>query len=379
MSEITTAGLVAMLLLACRIGLASSAFQTESFDAIFAKSLHAMGGEGELKKIQSITALAHCTGPRGKYTTEVYSARKERLLFKQVSAGGEVFLACVNGDYAWLKEQKTGQVSQADKALAAGIRGHEFQMMAMVLPERYKNPKPEGEEDFGGMGCYKFKMIDELGNPCQVYFSKTSQLWAGKVILDPRSDKGETVRVVINAWKTVGKVKLPSKVTATDKSGDWVLDFHEIQLNGVGENIFDVPPSILAIRELLQLQQQARAAHFGKDARLLVSTFADDFINIRNGKITRPARDESIDRLQAYFDRSEFLEWDDISPPIVRVAQDATMAYVIVHKRVRLKAKNEQGATEEQTTIFAWMETYEKQNGKWVLMAVVSTNEPVAP
>ena len=357
----------------------AQAFHEKSFEAIFAASLRAMGGEQELSKIQNLSALAECVGPRGKYTTAVYSARGDRLLFKQISASGEVFLAHVNGEHVWRKDQKTGQVSHADKALAAGIRGHEFQMMAMVLPERFKKPSLEGEEDFGGMRCYKIKMIDELGNPCQIYFDKTSHLWAGIVFLDPRSDKGETVRVVINAWKPVGNARLPAKATATDKSGDWVLDFHEIQLNGVDEEIFEVPPSILAVRELLQLQQQERAAHFGKDAKLLVSTFADDFINIRDGKITRPARDESIARLQTYFDRSEFLEWDDISPPVVRVAQDATMAYVIVHKRVRLKAKNEQGATEEQTTIFAWVETYEKQNGKWVLMAVASTNEPVAP
>ena len=76
---------------------------------------------------------------------------------------------------------------------------------------------------------------------------------------------------------------------------------------------------------------------------------------------------QSIAGFQAYFDRSEFLEWDDISPPLIRVSQDASMAYVIVHKRVRLKARNEQGVLDEATTIFAWMETYEKQDGKWAL------------
>ncbi|MGH7493563.1 MAG: hypothetical protein ACREOO_14390 [bacterium] len=69
-------------------------------------------------------------------------------------------------------------------------------------------------------------MIDELGSPGHVFFDLDSHLWAGKVILDPRSHKGETVRVLINEWKKVGEVKLPSKVTATDKSGDWILDFH---------------------------------------------------------------------------------------------------------------------------------------------------------
>ena len=135
----------------------------------------------------------------------------------------------------------------------------------------------------------------------------------------------------------------------------------------------------MAVQELLQLHEQQRTAHFGKDAHLLVSTFADDFISIRAGQISHPTRDESLKRLQAYFQRSDFLEWDDVLPPIVRVSQDASMAYVIVHKRVRLRAKNEQGNELEEKTIFAWMETYEKQQGKWVLTAVASTHETVAP
>jgi len=257
------------------------------------------------------------------------------------------------------------------------LRGHEFQMMAIILPERFKSPVVEGEDDFAGKRCTKIRMIDELGTPCHVYFDINSHLLAGLIIADPRSDKGETVRIIFNEWKQIGKVKLPSKVTATDKSGDWILDFHDLKLNRVDEKIFEIPSNIAAVKELLQLQQQERNAHISKDARLLVSVFADDFINIGAGKITRPTREESINRLQAYFDRSEFMEWDDISPPIIRVSQDASMAYVVVHKRVRLKSQNEQGEMEEAATIFAWMETYEKQNGKWVLTAAASTNKPL--
>ncbi len=357
---------------------AASPFQTKPFDEIFAESLQNMGGEKELKKIQSITALADCVGPRGKYTTEIYSVRGDRLLFKQVSADGEVFFGYVNGEHTWTKDEKSGQVSSLDKTYAAMFRGHEFQLMAIVLPERFKNPVGEGDEDFAGKGCHKIRMIDELGNPCQIYFDTNSHLLAGLIIVDSRSDKGETVRVVVNEWQQVGKVKLPAKVTATDKSGDWFFDFHTIELNGVDESIFAIPPRIAAVKELKQLLQQERAAHFGKDAKLLVSVFADDFINVDAGKITRPSREESMSGFQAYFDRSEFLEWDDISPPIIRVSQDASMAYVIVHKRVRLKAKNVEGETEEATTIFAWMETYEKQNGQWTLTSVTSTREQTA-
>jgi len=347
--------------------------RAQSFEDIFAASINAMGGEKELGKIQSITALATCTGPRGNYTTEVYSMRGDRLMFKQVTSTGEVFLGYVNGEVAWTKNQTTAHVSAIDKSYTSMLRGHEFQMMAIILPERYKNPVVEGEEYFAGKRCIKIRMIDQLDSPCQAYFDTSSRLLAGLVFVDPRPD---TVRIVFNEWKRINKVMLPAKVTATDKSGDWILDFQDIILNRVDENIFEIPPSISAVKELLQLQQQERAAHFGKNAKLLVSVFADDFINIGAGKITRPTLEESRNRLQAYFDRSEFLEWDDMSPPIIRVSQDASMAYVIVHKRVRRKAKNEQGETEEESTDFAWLETYEKRADQWMLTAVASTNKP---
>ncbi|MEW6732522.1 MAG: hypothetical protein AB1489_14430 [Acidobacteriota bacterium] len=128
--------------------------------------------------------------------------------------------------------------------------------------------------------------------------------------------------------------------------------------------------------EIMRLQELQRKAHFNKDAGLLVSMFSDDYINVKAGKIESPTREQSINRLQPYFDQSSFIEWDNISPPIIRVSEDASMAYAIVQKRVRLKAKDNNGVEREYQTIFAWMETYEKREGKWKLTAVASTNEP---
>ena len=183
------------------------------------------------------------------------------------------------------------------------------------------------------------------------------------------------VRIQYQEWKQVGGVKLPSKVTATDQSGDFVLNFDRISLNDVDEKIFQLPQSISAIDELLLLQKQERDAHLQKNAARLVEMFAPDFINISDGNVTRPSKEESLRRFQAYFDRTTFLEWADITPPIIRVSQDASMAYVLVQKRVRIKPSDET-STKESTTIFAWIETYEKQGGKWLLKVVASTDHP---
>ena len=140
------------------------------------------------------------------------------------------------------------------------------------------------------------------------------------------------------------------------------------------ESLNENPAKAAAINEILKLHNEARAAHFNRDARLLVSSFADDFTDVKNGKIQKPSREASLNRLQNYFNNSAFLEWDDITPPIINVSDDATMGYAIVHKKVRLLAKDENGKEQEEIEIFAWVSIYQKIRGEWKLTAVVSTN-----
>src|SRR5688572_8083091 len=108
----------------------------------------------------------------------------------------------------------------------------------------------------------------------------------------------------------------------------------------------------------------------------MIAEFSDDFISIAHGKINTPARQANLERLQKYFNNSTFIEWDDISPPVVRVSDDASLAYVIVNKKVRLMAKQANGTEVQGTEVFAWVSIYRKINGEWKLVTVVSTNTP---
>lgn len=132
------------------------------------------------------------------------------------------------------------------------------------------------------------------------------------------------------------------------------------------------PDELTTLRRLLD---QERAAHLGRDASLLVSLFADDFVNIGAGRVTRPTRTESLASFQAYFDRSEFLAWDDIEPPLIRISPDGSMAYAIVRKRVRRIEMGPEGRGAEEETVFAWMEVWERIGDEWKLKVVASTNE----
>ena len=353
---------------------ASPPSQPENAEQVFSLSFEAMGGRQALDAIQSIRALAQCTGPRGPYQTEIYSARGDRLKFKQISNNGASFVGIVNGKHQWVSDEKTGDVTPISEGRAEMLRGHEFQMIAIVPQERFRHARVAGLEAFAGIRSIRLSAVDGLGKPASLFYSQDSKLLVGMVLVNPINDK-ESVRVVYKDWKQVGRAKLPAKVTATDESGDFVLNFDQITLNDVDEKIFTVPPPIGAVEELLLLQKQQREAHLQKDAGRLVEIFAPDFINISAGNVDRPSKEESLKRFQAYFDRTVFLEWDDITPPLIRISQDASMAYVIVQKRVRTRP-NSEASTQESTRIFAWIETYEKQGGKWRLKVVTSTDHP---
>ena len=75
------------------------------------------------------------------------------------------------------------------------------------------------------------------------------------------------------------------------------------------------------------------------------------------------------------FRGARYHEWDDVEPPVVRVSDDGTMAWVVSKLRVRRTAPNDAGQTSEQAFVYAGIMVYEKRDGRWMKTANVSTFE----
>ncbi len=128
-------------------------------------------------------------------------------------------------------------------------------------------------------------------------------------------------------------------------------------------------------KRLLEIQENIRQAHFELDADAMVSNFADPVIRVARGAVSQIPREDMRQNYKGYFQDSVYHEMDVLEPPIVRVSQDATMAWVIVRTKVRLTHKNESGDEVERAFIYAGIVTYEKQDGEWVRTANVATIE----
>lgn len=114
-------------------------------------------------------------------------------------------------------------------------------------------------------------------------------------------------------------------------------------------------------------------AHMEKNALALVATFSDSFVSVDKGRIGFPGREESLKRFESYFDKVNFIEWSDVTPPVIRFSNDKSLAYVIVRKQVILEIKSNPGTYD--TTHFAWTGIYRQENKTWKLECITSTNE----
>lgn len=133
-----------------------------------------------------------------------------------------------------------------------------------------------------------------------------------------------------------------------------------------------------ARQELLAIHAHDRRAHFATDADALLAYHPDTFINVRDGAIRRMPRETIRENFKTYFANAEYHEWDDLEPPVIQIAQDASIAWMIVRTRSRRTKTDDLGNAQQEEFVYAGIMTYEKREGQWIRTANVSTFEPEA-
>ena len=137
-----------------------------------------------------------------------------------------------------------------------------------------------------------------------------------------------------------------------------------------------IDPRQADMQELLRLHKQHQTAHLTYDAELFVESFVENLPQIQSGEVKSSTKAENLARFRNYFSTFKFLEWKDIKRPVIKISRDGTLATKIVQKRVRGTYKNDKGEEVKSHSVFAWLEVWEKINGKWKVTAVASTRKP---
>lgn len=341
-------------------------------DRIFSSAIEAVGAATEIKKIRSIEVFADCLGPKGKYSTQIISFRDGKTRFtQQFSYPNEPSDIFINNRIAWQKSDLS-LVSPFQKLV---VNLHEYQRMSVDFQKMFHDFALLGTEIFENRPSIKVQAKNELNGTIYLYFDVETKLLTGYVL--PIPDSQQTVKNVFTKWKRVGKLKLPTKVTATDSSGDWVLDFQKISFNKSDSKIFVTPPRVSDLAELMRLQEQQKTAHLNYKAEMFVEMFAENLTQVQRGNISTRTRAENLFRFKNYFDTFKFIEWENLKSPVIKISKDGTLATIIVQKRVRGTYKNDKGQDVLDHTDFAWLEVWEKIDGQWKVVTVASTEKVV--
>ena len=128
--------------------------------------------------------------------------------------------------------------------------------------------------------------------------------------------------------------------------------------------------------EILALHVVQQRVHLEEQPEAFADLLSERFISVNRGRISRPSREENIERFTNYFDAIEFEKWEDISKPVISFSDDGSLAYSIVHKDVTLNYPDENGILVRERTEFAWMVIYRKTEQGWIIESVASTNLP---
>ena len=133
------------------------------------------------------------------------------------------------------------------------------------------------------------------------------------------------------------------------------------------------------VEQLLRIHESDRRAHFETNAKRIMEHASDEFISVSDGRVQRTTPAEDLKFFEEYFKGAKYYEWDDLEPPIVRVSNDASMAWMIVRTRVHRVQTQSGGTGTERRFVYAGIMAYEKKGGRWARVANVSTFERQAP
>ena len=136
--------------------------------------------------------------------------------------------------------------------------------------------------------------------------------------------------------------------------------------------VANAPASDLAAERaaLLEMHRAEIRAHIERDAEALARDHGDDFVSASRGKLSRSTAEETRKFFTQYFEGATYPQYEDLEPPIIRVSDDASMAWIL--SRVRVRRADSEGET---AFVYAGMMAYEKRAGRWIRVANASTFE----
>jgi len=127
---------------------------------------------------------------------------------------------------------------------------------------------------------------------------------------------------------------------------------------------------------LLGIHAAVIQAHLDGDAEAWTALETDTVLVGSRGEVFRAGRAERLEGRRAYLGATRFSVYRDLQAPIVRVAGDRSIGWVVAQVGLAGVQANAVGGADSMAATWAWIETYERVDGRWLMSGNISTAKP---
>jgi hypothetical protein len=127
------------------------------------------------------------------------------------------------------------------------------------------------------------------------------------------------------------------------------------------------------IEKILKLHRELLESHMKYDADGVLAAEPEQIIVVSRGEVRFPTKAERFSQYKRYLRNAEFVEYRDLITPIVRVSEDGTLGWLIAQVKIAGTWSNKDGEKAPIDSVWAWIELFEKRDGRWLRVGEVST------
>lgn len=137
-------------------------------------------------------------------------------------------------------------------------------------------------------------------------------------------------------------------------------------------------PLDLEKQELLRIHEEILRAHRENDLPAWMGVEGEALTVVSRGEILHPSAGERERSRKAYLESTSFTRYEDLVPPQVVVSEDGSLGWLVCRVRMEGVQRQADGGTSPVEATWAWVELYEKREGRWRLVGNASTREPTS-
>ena len=312
---------------------------------------------------RAITSTAHVSVSDGsEFRTESYYQSKDSAAIRHLDHRDRT--VAVEGPVAWAREGERSQVGSEFYKLFA--LGHQYHALLLEFDTIVGDVREGSRVDFGGEIREAISGDYPYGGRVHLVQGEDASHPAG-LRFDFSEDSVVTASFM--EWREQDNNLLPFHIRIDD--GERTFDYRYTSIAVSSESelwFFDaVPAPSLDELQIYRLHRELLAAHCMGDAEMMAALSAPIVYSVNRGRMEQATNAELKARFTSLFEALDYLEYRDLTEPVIEVSGD--VGWIAVNTRAIGADKNSGRTFDDQ---WAWIMTTRKIDGRWTHTANAS-------